>query len=247
MTDPGRIALASGDLHASALRDVEVWLLEGRPALFVQIACAVGFDGERTLGGWREAGRQAADRHGAQLVTVDIRSRAEAESVDLAAALSTAGLVTITAASSENLVRTLAGTRAWTATLDAWRSGASLAAGGVAAMALGGYVPDVRHPRRGGTRGLGLVPDLRLVPDVDSLGPAVPHAVFAPLADPRAAVVGLDAATALTGEPADDSDDGRWEFRARGRGSAWMIEAERLRRVLAPLRLAVGTRDGAGS
>ena len=105
------------------------------------------------------------------------------------------------------------------------------------AMALGGVVPDVRPQDR--LLGLGLVPGLALLPDVDGLGSSIPHAVLAPLAeaDEDVTVVGLDTDTALVGS--GPADDGRWEFRALGRGSAWVIAPERRRRVLAPLRLAV--------
>lgn len=219
------------------MRNVVAWLAEGRPARYVHVANAVGLDGARTLARWHEAGAQTAQRLGADYVAVDVRTRDEADSADLAAALAGAGIVVVDAESSENLVRTLAGTRVWAAVVEAWRGGASLAANGVAAMALCGAVLDARQPSRGGRPGLGLVPDLRLIPDIDGLGPAIPHGVLAPLADPHATVVGLDAGTALTGE--GPADDGRWEFRARGRGSAWVIEPERRRRVLAPLRLAV--------
>ena len=234
MTNAGRLALIGSGEHDPAMQDVLDWLIEGRPRRLVQVATAAGFDGARALGRWHDAGAESAERLGAQQVVVDVRTRDEADTSDLAAAVAGAGVITISGQTSGYLVQTLRGTRVWAAVLAAWRDGAALAAGGVAAMALGGSVPDARG---GVSRGLGVVPALRLVPDIDSLGPSIPHTVLAPLADPRATVVGLDRTTALVGE--GPAEDGRWEFRARGRGSAWLIEPAGRRRVLAPLRLDV--------
>ena len=69
---------------------------------------------------------------------------------------------------------TLRGTRVWAAIREAWRDGASLAGCSAGAMALGGYVPDFRHPKRGGTDGLGAVPDLRVLPHFDKYSRMIP-------------------------------------------------------------------------
>ncbi|MGB2811060.1 MAG: hypothetical protein WBC17_04825, partial [Mycobacterium sp.] len=61
---------------------------------------------------------------------------------------------------------------------------------------------------------------------------------------------GIDEDTALVGEPStqeptldDDAESGleTWQFRARGRQSAWRIEADRRYRVTSALGLRVNT------
>ena len=78
------------------------------------------------------------------------------------------------AATPSHLANTLRGTRVWAAIREAWRGGASLAGCSAGAMALGGYVPDFRHPKRGGTDGLGVVPDLRVLPHFDKYSRMIP-------------------------------------------------------------------------
>ena len=100
-----------------------------------------------------------------------------------------------------------------------------------------GYVPDFRHPRRGGVDGLGVIPDIRVLPHFDKYSRMIPDFVMRPLITEGAYVIGVDEDTALVS--AGPSEDGLWEFRSRGRQSAWRIEADRKHRVNAPLRLRV--------
>ena len=135
------------------------------------------------------------------------------------------------------LARTLRGTRVWEAIFAEWRLGASLAGCSAGAMALCGYIPDFRHPKRGGIDGLGLLPDLRVLPHFDKYSRMIPDFAMRPLVTPGAYVVGIDEDTALVSSGA--GEDGLWEFRSQGRQSAWTIESDRRHRVNAPLRLRV--------
>lgn len=71
-----------------------------------------------------------------------------------------------------------------------------------------------------------------------------------PLVAPGTYVVGIDEDTALIGEskigdqsPAANASNGleTWQFRARGRQSAWRIEADRRYRINSALDLRVNT------
>ena len=66
------------------------------------------------------------------------------------------------------LADTLRGTAVWDAIVAAWRGGAALAGCSAGAMALTSWVPSLRHPRTGGTVGLGLLPRLRVIPHFDA-------------------------------------------------------------------------------
>lgn len=238
MTTPGRIALVGSGEYLPAMQDVEAWLLEDRPARYVQLATAAAPEGDRVLARWHELGAAAAERLGAEQVVVDVRVRADADDPAHAEAIAGAGLVYLSGGNPGHLARTLRGTLVWTAIVDQWRSGASLAGCSAGAMALCGYVPDVRHPKRGGTDGLGVVPDLRVLPHFDKYSRMIPDFALKPLITEGKAVVGIDEDTALVAEaPADGG--ALWEFRSRGRQSAWTIEQDRRHRVNAPLRLRV--------
>lgn len=237
MTPAGRIALVGSGEYLPVMQDVEAWLLHDRPPRYVQLATAAAPEGDRVLARWHELGAQAAARLGVEQVVVDVRVRADADDPAHAEAVSGAGLIYLSGGNPKHLARTLAGTALWAAIVAEWRAGASLAGCSAGAMALGGYVPDFRHPREGGTTGLSVVPDLRVLPHFDRYSRMIPDLVLRPLISDGTVVIGIDEDTALVSEGPDD--DGLWSFRSRGRQSAWTIEHDRRHRVNAPLRLRV--------
>lgn len=234
----GRIALVGSGEYLPVMHDIEAWLLEGRPARYVQLATAAAPEGDRVLARWHDLGAQAARRLGVEQVIVDVRTRADADDDAHVNAIAGAGLVYLSGGNPGHLARTLRGTRVWDAILAEWRGGASLAGCSAGAMVMGGYVPDFRHPKRGGTDGLGVVPDLRVLPHFDKYSRMIPDFALRPLVTSDAIVVGIDEDTALVSE-GPDAEDGRWPFRSRGRQSAWTVESDRRHRINAPLRLRV--------
>jgi cyanophycinase len=220
------------------MHDVEAWLLEGRPARFVQLATAASLEGEASLRRWHDLGAQAAQRLGAEQIVLDVRVREDAFDPAHIAAVTGAGLIYLSGGNPQHLARTLIDTPLWQAMHDAWRSGTSLAGCSAGAMALGGYVPDIRHPRQGGQNGLGLIPSLRVLPHFDVYAKWIPDVVMRPLLTQGATVVGIDEQTSLQAEPPEDPME-PWQFRGVGRGSCWRIEADRKYRVNSPLALEV--------
>lgn len=230
----GRIALVGSGEYLPVMHDVEAWLLEGQPPVYVQLATAAAPEGQRSLDRWHSLGRDAADRLGVRQVIVDVRTPRDANDPAMASLISGAGLIYLSGGNPGYLARTLAGSRVWRAIRQAWRDGASLAGCSAGAMALGGYVPDFRHPRSGGAPGLGILPDVRVLPHFDRFTKWVPDFALRPLVrEDRAmehspVVIGIDEDTALlgeasSGEGSDADNETRWPFRARGRSSAWRI------------------------
>ena len=237
MTSPGKLALVGSGEYLPVMQEIEEWLLDGRPQRYVQLATAAAPEGDRSLARWHELGAAAADRLGAVQVVVDVRDTAGANDEGMAALVDGAGLIYLSGGNPTYLANTLRGTRVWAAIVEAWRGGASLAGCSAGAMAMGGYIPDIRHPKRGGVDGLGIVPDIRVLPHFDRYSRMIPDFVMRPLLTDTATVVGVDEDTALVSE--GPADDGLWEFRSRGRQSAWRIDADRRHRINAPLRLRV--------
>ncbi len=230
--------MGSGE-YLPVMQEIEGWLLADRPPRYVQLATAAAPEGDRVLEKWHRLGAEAAQRLGAEQIIVDVRTRADADDLAHAEAIRGAGLVYLSGGNPKHLATTLRGTRVWSAILEEWRAGASLAGCSAGAMALGGYVPEIRHPSKGGTDGLAVVPELRVIPHFDKFSRFIPDTVMRPLISPGNVVVGIDEDTALVS--AGPGDDGLWEFRSRGVGSAWTIEHDRRHRVNAPLRLRVAT------
>lgn len=237
MSTPGRIALVGSGEYLPVMHEIEGWLLDGRPRRYVQLATAAAPEGDASLHRWHDLGSQAAARLDAEQVVVDVRVRADADDEGHVAAIAGAGLIYLSGGNPSHLARTLQGTRVWAAIVAEWRAGASLAGCSAGAMAMGGYVPDVRHPKRGGVDGLGIVPGLRVLPHFDRYSRMIPDFALRPLVTSDATVVGIDEDTALVSE--GPAADGLWEFGSRGRQSCWRIEPDRRYRVNSPLRLRV--------
>jgi cyanophycinase-like exopeptidase len=233
----GRLALVGSGEYLPVMQEIEGWLLADRPPRYVQLATAAAPEGDASLQRWHDLGAQAAQRLGVEQVIVDVRTRSDADDPQHAEQIRGAGLVYLSGGSPDFLARTLRGTLVWRTIVQEWSGGASLAGCSAGAMAMGGYVPGIRHPREGGTDGLGVVPDLRVLPHFDKFSRMIPDVVLRPLITEGRVVVGIDEDTALVSEGADE--DGLWSFRSRGRQSCWTIEHDRRHRVNAPLRLRV--------
>jgi len=220
------------------MHDLEAWLIQDRPARYVQLATAASLEGEETMRRWHSLGAEAAARLGAEQVVIDVRVREDAFDPAHVAAITGAGLIYLSGGNPKHLARTLVGTPVWDAMRSAWRTGSSIAGCSAGAMALCGYVPDIRHPKAGGQDGLGLVPSLRVLPHFDVYAKWIPDLVMRPLMSDGVTVVGIDEQTSLQAQaPADPHSP--WEFRGVGRGSCWRIDADRKYRVNSPLSLPV--------
>ena len=250
MTSAGRLALVGSGEYLPVMHEIEEWLLQDQPPRYVQLATAAAPEGQRPLDNWHRLGAAAARRLGAEQVIIDVRTREDANDPKWAAAISGAGLIYLSGGNPGFLARTLIGTLVWQAIEREWRLGSALAGCSAGAMALGGYVPDFRHPRAGGVDGLGVVPDIRVLPHFDRYTKWVPDFAMRPLVAPGSYIVGIDEDTALIGEPMDadqsanvEAKDGfeTWQFRARGRQSAWRVEADRRYRINSALALRVNT------
>lgn len=234
---PGRIALVGSGEYLPVMEPIEAWLIDGRPARFVQLATAAAPEGDRVLDRWHALGAAAAQRLGVEQVIVDVRTREDADEAQHVDAITGAGLIYLSGGNPSHLARTLRGSRVWDAIWRAWRLGASIAGCSAGAMALCGYIPGFRHPRKGGEEGLGLIPDLRVIPHFDKYAAHLPDLALRPLVTPGATVVGIDEETALI---ADSASTPEWTFTSRGVGSTWRIDTDRRHRVNSALALRVG-------
>jgi cyanophycinase len=214
---PGPVALVgSGEYLASSL-PLEKALLDGRPPRYVQIPTAASLEGAASLDRWVALGREQAARLGVEAVPIVAHDRAEADDPELAALVAGAGLVYLSGGNPPHLATTLRGTRLWDAVHGAWQGGAALAGCSAGAIALSGFVPDLRRPTRPAEPGLGVVPDVRVIPHFDRIPRWFPDIVtrFLTKAPAGAEVVGVDEDTAVVHE------DGVWTV--HGLRAAWLL------------------------
>jgi cyanophycinase len=208
--------VGSGE-YTAAMLDVDRLLLDGRSPRYVQIPTAAAQEGEARLSYWINLGRRHAERLGVTAVPLVIRNRAEADDPDLAARIDGAGLVYLSGGDPLYLAETLRDTAVWRRIEAAWRDGTALAGCSAGAMALAGWVPDIRRPTRRGQPGLGVVGQLRVLPHFDRFLGRWPDLLTRPFlrVNDGFTTVGIDEDTALVGGPES--------FTVHGRQSVWLL------------------------
>lgn len=210
----GPIALVGSGEYLPVMTETERLLLEGRPPRYVQIPTAAAPEGQASLDRWVALGREQGERLGVEVVSIVARDRAEADDPELAALVAGAGLVYLSGGNPPYLASTLRGTRLWDAVHAAWQGGAALAGCSAGAIALTSWVPDIRNPDNPAQEGLGVVPDLRVIPHFDRFVAWMPDLVGRYLSD-DVRVLGIDEDTALV------LDGGT--ATVHGRQSVWVL------------------------
>lgn len=216
----GPVALVGSGEYLPVMADVEAELLRGRPPRYVQIPTAASLEGDASLDRWVALGKDQAARLGVEPVPVVVRDRADADDPALAALIEGAGLVYLSGGNPPHCAATLRGTRVWDAVLTAWRGGAALAGCSAGAMALTSWVPDFRHPTRAADPGLGVVPQVRVIPHFDKIPRWMPDIASRYLlrTPEGTAVLGVDEETAVVW------DGESWTV--HGSQSAWLLTRE---------------------
>jgi cyanophycinase-like exopeptidase len=216
-TAPGPIALVGSGEYLPEMADLEASLLEGRPPIYVQLATAAVPDGPAVVEKWQKLGQAQAERLGVTAITIDVNTHDDANNEELASQIGGAGLIYLSGGNPGYLADTLRDTAVWEAIEQAWREGSALAGCSAGAMALSSWVPSIRHPREGGTAGLGLLPHLRVIPHFDAFSARMPDFVTNILLPKNAGitVVGIDEQTAMVGGPS--------EWTVQGHQSVWLL------------------------
>jgi cyanophycinase-like exopeptidase len=217
---PGPLALVGSGEYLPEMAEIEGALIAGRPARYVQLATAAVPDGPPVVERWHNLGRAQAERLGVEAVILEVNDRKDADDAAIADQVKGAGLVYLSGGHPAYLAETLRGTLVWEAIVSAWRGGSALAGCSAGAMAFSSWVPSLRHPREGGTEGLGLLPHLRVIPHFDAFAARIPDMVtrFLLPHDPSVTVLGIDEETAIVGGPS------LWTV--KGRSSAWRLNAD---------------------
>ncbi len=215
--DPGPLALVGSGEYTPAMLAVERGLLAGRPPRYVQIPTAAGREGPKRLSYWVDLGKRQAERLGVEAVPLVVLDRDQADDPAVAAQVEGAGLIYLSGGSPTVLSDTLRDTALWQTIVKAWQGGAALAGCSAGAMAFGDRVPELRNPAAGSRAGLGLLPQVRVLPHFDRMLGWIPDVLTRPFFrhTDGATLIGIDEDTALVGGP--------FEFTVRGRQSVWIL------------------------
>lgn len=216
-TRPGPLALVGSGEYLAHMMPLEAELLRGRAPRYVQLATAAVPDGPDVVTRWHRLGREQAARLQVEAVVVPVANRDDANDESFAAMIEGAGLIYLSGGNPTFLAETLRDTKVWAAIKGAWQNGSALAGCSAGAMALTSWVPSLRHPRGGGTAGLGLLNHLRVIPHFDAFVARMPDVVtqFLVPSNEHATLLGIDEDTAIVG--------GLEEWTVWGRQSAWRL------------------------
>jgi len=219
---PGPIALVGSGEYLPQMAEVEAGLLAGRPPRYVQLATAAVQDGPSVVEHWHQLGIAQAIRLGVEPIVVPVNDRGDANNPEYASMIGGAGLIYLSGGDPHYLAETLRDTDVWRAIEAAWRNGAALAGCSAGAMALGSWIPSLRHPRQGSTPGLGLLGRLGIIPHFDAFAARIPDLLtrFVLPDESTTTVYGIDEETALVGGPTQWTVQGHqsvWRLSAKGR------------------------------
>jgi cyanophycinase len=203
-----------------ALEPVDRLLLAvtGRPRPRVVILpTASAPDGEEVFHRWGRMGRDHFEELDADVVSLDVRTREDADLPEHAAAVHAADLVYLSGGKPDHLYEVLAGSAVGTALRAAWERGASVAGCSAGAMVLTEHRMSFGGRTRLPTRwreGLGFVAGVGVAPHYDRW----PESMMAPLilvAPEGSVVLGIDEETALVGQGE------AWTVHGPGRVTVW--------------------------
>lgn len=219
---PGPLALVGSGEYLASMAPLEASLIEGRAPRYVQLATAAVQDGPSVVEHWHELGRAQAKRLGVEPVIVPVNDRGDADNAEFAEMIEGAGLIYLSGGDPHYLAEALRGTLVWAAIERAWRAGSALAGCSAGAMALGSWIPSLRHPRRGSSPGLGLLETMGIIPHFDAFAKRVPDLLTRFVLPDEAVVTvfGIDEETALVGGPKEWTVSGRssvWRLTSKGR------------------------------
>lgn len=211
------VALVGSGEYLPVMTEIEGALLAGRAPKYVQLATAAAPEGDESLARWHRLGKEQAERLGVEQVVVDVRTREDAESAELARLVEGAGLIYLSGGNPAYLAETLRQTRVWHAIVAEHEKGAAVAGCSAGAMALSDWAPRVRSMRSDHPTGLRLIPHIRVIPHFDKMLAWVPDMLRnALLGLPEGSVLlGIDEDTALVGGP--------HEWTVEGRQSVWVL------------------------
>ncbi len=198
----GALALVGSGEYLPEAQVLEAELLRfgisrGKTNTYIQIPTAAGKEGEDRLDFWRKRGAAQAERIGCEVKYLPVLTREDCFNQQWIEDIKNAGLIYFSGGDPVHLADVFRDTPLWQAIVQAWREGASLAGCSAGAMAFGGKIIGIRRSHI--TEGLGLVPDIEVIPHYDKFLGWLPDRVTAAVMrnDADTSLLGIDENTAL--------------------------------------------------
>ena len=204
----GSLALIGSGEYLPAMAKFEGSLIadgvkNGKAARYLQIPTAAGRESPDRLEYWRSLGQRQADALGVQCTYLPIFTREDAFNQEYVDAVANSALMYMSGGDPHHLAETLIDTPLWSAMIDNWNTGASLAGCSAGAMVLSSQIPNFRLLKKSPTAGLNLLPEIRVIPHFNKFFKWIPDSAATVLlhAPDDQIVLGIDELTALVKRP----------------------------------------------
>jgi cyanophycinase len=200
----GSIALVGSGEFLPIMAEVEKSLIEdgvrnGKKEIYVQIPTAAGEESLDRLKYWEQLGNKQAELLQVTPYFLPIFTREDAHNLEFVKQIENSALMYMSGGDPHYLANTLIDTPVWNAIYNNWQTGASLAGCSAGAMAMCTEIPNFRFTKREPTRGLNILPNLRVIPHFDKFFRWIPDSAAKVLmhAPENSLLLGIDELTAL--------------------------------------------------
>jgi len=222
----GLIALAGSGEYLPVMEDVDRYLLahcgaEGRTPRVVCLPTAAGEEGDTSIGKWMRMGEEHFKRLGAEVRSLHVTNRMEADDAVNAEAAAGADFIYCSGGNPHYLFETLRGSKLWLAAEKAFERGAVYGGCSAGAMVMGEHMPDFRSLGIRRKSAFGVLHGATIFPHFDRMMRW--RTMLMPMLQSRVRrdeyALGIDEDTAMVGLPG-----ATWQV--MGKGSVYVIMKE---------------------
>ena len=200
----GSLALVGSGEYLPAMTQFEKSLIHdgvknGKEARYVQIPTAAGRESSDRLGYWKELGLTQATGIGVEATYLPVFTREDAFNQEFVDAVANSALMYLSGGDPHHLAEVLIDTPLWSAIIENWKTGASLAGCSAGAMVLSAHIPNFRLLKKSPTAGLNLLPEVRVIPHFNKFFKWIPESAAKVLlhVPDNSILIGVDELTAI--------------------------------------------------
>jgi cyanophycinase len=206
----GSLALVGSGEYLPAMAEFEKSLVHdgvknGKEARYVQIPTAAGRESTDRLEYWKQLGLTQAKAIGVEATYLPIYTREDAFNQKYVDAVASSALMYMSGGDPHHLAEVLIDTPLWSAIVENWKTGASLAGCSAGAMVLSAHIPNFRLLKKTATQGLNLLPEIRVIPHFNKFFKWIPESAAKVLlhVPDNSILIGVDELTAIVKRSGD--------------------------------------------
>ena len=207
----GSLALVGSGEYLPAMTAFEKSLVDDgikncKTTKYIQIPTAAGQESDDRLDFWKQLGQTQADVMGVEATYLPIYTRDDAFKQEHVDAIKDSALMYMSGGDPHHLAEVLIDTPVWAAMVENWQSGASIAGCSAGAMVLSAQIPNFRMLKRSPSKGLNLLPEIRVIPHFNKFFKWIPESAAKVLlhVPDDSILIGVDEMTAIVKRTGND-------------------------------------------